>query len=341
MDQQEYIDELIIKCLSGEAGVDESKELSRWMDADKEHLAYFLKMKNIWDISHPAFDIESIQPQYRLEQLLEKIKGRQRRNRLEIFVRTWQRIAAFIAVPLLLSTFYLGYLQKTESTNHVWQELNALYGTRTKAVLPDGSVVWMNGGSTLRYPLPFEGKKRDVELKGEGYFQIAPDKKRPFIVHTPRLDIEALGTEFNVYSYDSDSLTQVTLVTGSVCVSSKERRILMNPNERIVYNHRNKDYQLYLGNPEKWCSWKQGELVFRNEPLQDIFKRLSQMYNISFQLDEMSKNLICHATFKDESLDRILHLLEKTMSIECQYLKNGSSDHTEKQYVKISCKKRN
>ena len=88
MDQQEYIDELIIKCLSGEAGVDESKELSRWMDADKEHLAYFLKMKNIWDISHPAFDIESIQPQYRLEQLLEKIKGRQRRNRLEIFVRT-------------------------------------------------------------------------------------------------------------------------------------------------------------------------------------------------------------------------------------------------------------
>ena len=71
MDQQEYIDELIIKCLSGEAGVDESKELSRWMDADKEHLAYFLKMKNIWDISHPAFDIESIQPQYRLEQLLE------------------------------------------------------------------------------------------------------------------------------------------------------------------------------------------------------------------------------------------------------------------------------
>lgn len=63
------------------------------------------------------------------------------------------------------------------------------------------------------------------------------------------------------------------------------------------------------------------------------------MYNISFQLDEMSKNLICHATFKDESLDRILHLLEKTMSIECQYLKNGSSDHTEKQYVKISCKK--
>ena len=114
MDQQEYIDELIIKCLSGEAGVDESKELSRWMDADKEHLAYFLKMKNIWDISHPAFDIESIQPQYRLEQLLEKIKGRQRRNRLEIFVRTWQRIAAFIAVPLLLSTFYLGYLQKKE-----------------------------------------------------------------------------------------------------------------------------------------------------------------------------------------------------------------------------------
>ena len=96
-----------------------------------------------------------------------------------------------------------------------------------------------------------------------------------------------------------------------------------------------------MDNPEKWCSWKQGELVFRNEPLQDIFKRLSQMYNISFQLDEMSKNLICHATFKDESLDRILHLLEKTMSIECQYLKNGSSDHTEKQYVKISCKKRN
>ena len=83
MDQQEYIDELIIKCLSGEAGVDESKELSRWMDADKKHLAYFLKMKNIWDISHPAFDIESIQPQYRLEQLLEKIKGRQRRNRLK------------------------------------------------------------------------------------------------------------------------------------------------------------------------------------------------------------------------------------------------------------------
>ena len=62
MDQQEYIDELIIKCLSGEAGVDESKELSRWMDADKEHLAYFLKMKNIWDISHPAFDIAAEMP---------------------------------------------------------------------------------------------------------------------------------------------------------------------------------------------------------------------------------------------------------------------------------------
>lgn len=339
MNQHKYVDELIVKYLLKEAKDEEIQELSRWIDEDKEHLSYFLKMKNLWDITHPAFEPKTIHPQKQLSQLLDTIKEKQKNNRLTIFMRNCQRIAAFISIPLLLSTCYLWYLHSEDPINHARQELSILHGTRTKTVLPDGSIVWMNGGSTLRYSLSFEGKWRDVELEGEGYFQVAPDKKRPFIVRTPHLNIEALGTEFNVCSYDTDSLTQVTLVTGSVRVSSQSGQSLMKPNEHLVYNHQNRDHQLYLGNPDKWCSWKQGELVFRNELLPDIFKRLGQIYNINFQLDEESKKLICHATFKDESLDRILSLLKKTMSVEYQYFSNESGDLAKRQSIKVICKK--
>lgn len=168
----------------------------------------------------------------------------------------------------------------------------------------------------MKYPIRFEAGERRVFLKGEAYFEVKSDRKNPFVVATDNMDIVATDTAFSVEAYSNDTMTSVTLAKGIVNLNFEEKSILLKQGEKMTHNSVSSKYNINETDTYKWYSWKDGIIAFRNDPLEYVFKRLGQTYNINFIIkDEELKKHVYHATFEDESLDEILDLLQVSIPI--------------------------
>lgn len=312
------IEEIIVKSFSEEITPEEKSRLSHWLAESSENEKYLAQLKNIWQVSHTTFKPDEIDLDAAENAILQKIDVR---NPVRVsFWGWWQRVAAIIVLPLILALSYLLLSDKGFSTvsDAVYQEISSPPGMSSKVVLTDGSKVWLNSNSKLKYPTHFSNGKREVILSGEAYFEVESDKKNPFLVKTQALTITATGTAFNVEAYQSDSITAVTLIKGRVNVDiSGKENMNITPNQRLSYNNKDHTYNTDIVNPYKWYAWKDGILMFRDDPLDYVFKRIGLTFNV--QIDVKDKELASHpyrATFEGESLDEILKLMKMTVPIE-------------------------
>ena len=180
--------------------------------------------------------------------------------------------------------------------------------------LPDGSSVMLNHYSSLSYPEKFQSDKREVELNGEAYFEVSKDPKHPFIVQTETIDVQVLGTHFNVDAYHDNLDVKTTLLSGSVAVSNKSKsvRMVLKPNEIAIYNKvEEKLTRKVLENAEDEISWRQGEFIFDDLPLQEIARELSNSFGATIQIaDTTLQNYRITARVRDgEDLATILSVL--------------------------------
>ena len=255
------------------------------------------------------------------------------------FLHYWQQVAAILLLPLLILSAYL-YFKPASQIAETYQELFTPYGTWSVVNLPDGSKVWLNAGSSLKYPTQFNDKQRVVSMQGEAYFEVESDKEHPFIVKTKQLTVEATGTAFNVNAYAPDHVAAVTLVKGKVAVTLDQKKtISLSPGEKIDYNLGTALYNVNKTNTYKWCSWKDGILIFRDDPLEYVFKRLGQTYNVEFILKDAELGKYSYkATFEGESLNEILRLLEMSAPIRCKEVSNRNTNNEkfEKQRIEVS-----
>lgn len=228
------IEIIISKYLSKEATPEEIKVLEDWISATPENYRSFLSQKNVWEVSHPAFNPEEIDVDSAhrkvMEQILHQNQPAAVRPKLS-FLHYWQQIAAILLLPLLILSAYL-YFRPAQQIAETYQELFTPYGTWSVVNLPDGSKVWLNAGSSLKYPTQFNDKQRVVSMQGEAYFEVESDKEHPFIVKTKELTVEATGTAFNVNAYTSDNVTAVTLVKGKVAVTLDKKKTISLSRER-------------------------------------------------------------------------------------------------------------
>ena len=311
------IEEIIVKSFSEEITSEEKNRLSHWLAESSENEKYLAQLKNIWQVSHAAFNPDEIDLNVAENTILQKID-----DRVPIkvsFWGWWQRVAAIIVLPLILILSYLLLFDNGFSVSEaVYQEISSPPGMSSKIVLTDGSTVWLNSNSKLKYPTRFSDGKREVILSGEAYFEVESDKKNPFLVKTQALTVMATGTAFNVEAYQSDSITAVTLIKGKVNVDiSGKENMNITPNQRLSYNNKDHTYNTDIVNPYKWYAWKDGILMFRDDPLDYVFKRIGLTFNV--QIDVKDKELASHpyrATFEGESLDEILKLMKMTVPIE-------------------------
>ena len=194
------IEIIISRYLSKEATPEEIKVLDDWISATPENYRSFLSQKNVWEVSHPAFNPEEIDVDNAHRKVMEKILHQNQpvsvRPKLS-FLHYWQQVAAILLLPLLILSAYL-YFKPASQIAETYQELFTPYGTWSVVNLPDGSKVWLNAGSSLKYPTQFNDKQRVVSMQGEAYFEVESDKEHPFIVKTKQLTVEATGTAFNV-----------------------------------------------------------------------------------------------------------------------------------------------
>jgi ferric-dicitrate binding protein FerR (iron transport regulator) len=292
----------------------------------------------LWQITHPAFDPEGIDVAKAGERIRKKIAKTPPVYRLWIY---WQRFAAIALVPLLslAACFLFADREPDVYDGTEYQELKSPCGTFSQIDLPDGTKVWLNGGSRLRYPMKFRPGGRQVFLEGEGYFEVRSDRENPFVVQTEHMTLTAVGTSFNVEAFAADSLTAVTMSGGVADAAfGKAAPVTLNDGDRLVYNSRTSKGTLAKTEPYKWHAWKDGQMIFRNDPLGYVFKRLEQTFNVNIVVrDQALAEELYRASFEDESLAEILRLLEMSAPIRFVRIKRTltADNRYEKQRIEV------
>jgi ferric-dicitrate binding protein FerR (iron transport regulator) len=256
------------------------------------------------------------------------------------------RVAAILLLPVLsLLVYTLSSDKYRYDENMSDLEVQAPAGFRMNITLGDGTQVWLNHNSKLRYPYKFTGKDRRVYLTGEAYFKVAHNSRIPFIVATDKMNVKATGTAFNVSAYPGDDFIETTLVEGKVIlydnIRNKEIKAL-SPSECLLFNPRKNSYKLESGDIQEYISWKDGILVFKNDSISEIARKLQQWYNVDVRItDERVKEFTCTGTFYDETLSQVLELmsLPSPVSYRLTPIKKLADGTYSKQSVVIALKK--
>nr|WP_233164176.1 FecR family protein [Snuella sedimenti] len=197
--------------------------------------------------------------------------------------------------------------------------------------LEDGTLVWLNSESQLKYPTVFlTGKPREVELiYGEAYFDVSPSTEHQgaiFKVHTNEQEVEVLGTEFNIKAYQDETFIYTTLVEGKVLLDNKIQKEFLNPNQQLVLNKETKNTVIKEVDVNYEVSWKDGIFSFKSKPLKDIMKVLSRWYDVDFTFLNPKLETIKYigALNKDQELEEILSIIKNTNFINAYEIKENT-----------------
>lgn len=242
-----------------------------------------------------------------------------RKKPLHKIRRIYLRAAAIIVLPLLVAGGLLNFYQANRIRMLTDQQsLSTIYaplGARVSFNLPDGTTGMLNSGSYLVYSLPFSSN-RQVKLEGEAWFEVTPDKKHPFEIQAGGSTLKVLGTSFNVSAYPSESYIEVVLNTGKMEFLSdvSEEKIKMDPSERLVY--KNGNISKSVTDVSKYSAWTEGKLVFRNDPMTEVVRRIERWYNIKINLDDKElERYSFRGIFQDDTLEGVLKFLAMTSPI--------------------------
>ena len=348
------IDELLIKYLTGSAGKDERETARTWINESAEHGEYFDELKNIYQLTgiirQPSgFDVKEgwnrVKAGYYRQRFEAEMKNRKTlRRRVFLGITVTAVAATLVAFFLGLNGRSLFFGHKNTAT--AYNEVMVPLGAKSLVTLSDGTKVWLNAGSKLRYPLNFSAGKREVYLEGEAFFNVTKNKHKQFIVETSNLDVKVYGTKFNLKSYPDENLIQTTLVEGSIAIethtdNSKHKTYKLSPNQTATF------YKSVPGNsfgnntvtvnptsshttqpvkqaieisskidPVPVTSWKDPEWVIVGEDLGDFAVKLERRYNVKITFrDESLKKYKFSGTLADETFEQVLKIVQLSAPI--------------------------
>jgi len=189
-------------------------------------------------------------------------------------------------------------------------------GARLSLILPDGSKVWLNAQSSLRFPAAFSGPERKVELQGEAYFEVAVNKAKPFKVQVGAAVIQDLGTHFNVMGYGNESAVKATLLEGSVKVTSNNDVRTLVPGEQAIISGTKKINVINDVDPGGVVAWKNNEFQFDNDDLQSVMRQLERWYEVDVDYQRIPKTHFSGEISRNVNLSAVLNMLELTGKIK-------------------------
>lgn len=330
------IEQLLLKSFTGKTSEAEEQQIADWMAESDDNIREWEQYRKLWDNSPRLHYSRHIDVEKALSATKKRIPQFKSNRR---YLRWAQQAAAVLILSFLFSfaiNYFRGHQPASEAAGQqlVYQELKAAYGTQTKLALADGTEVWLNSGSSLRFPLSFQGQSnRTVELKGEGYFKVSKDTSRPFVVKAGNLGVKVLGTLFNVNAYENEGHIRVALVEGKVSIEqqleNKTSELLqLNPSEVADYNRtENKILYSKTDQMDYYTGWKDGKIVFSDDSMQEMVHRLENWYNVDIQI--AAESLLKYhftATFHGESLDQVLKYLSLSTSFQYRFVQPKGFD---------------
>lgn len=274
--------DLLSKYLTGNISSEEKQTLFRQLKEDASDRKEAADMQNL-------SALVSMAKENRVASDLQYRSFVNLRRKRTIF-SGFRKIAGYAAIMIfsVLSTYLLmTYTGNMKDELVRFQEFSTPAGQRAKVLLADGTEVWLNANSRLRYPEYFDDRQREVELHGEAFFEVTKNKKQPFVVKTSKMDIRVTGTKFNVNAYDTEKYFVTSLVEGAVSVSTNaERKIALKPQQQLVVSDNSSEVSLF--DNTDFMSWKDGLFVFDDMLLIDIIKKLELYYDVSIIVEKKS-----------------------------------------------------
>jgi len=312
------IENIINKYLSKSATEEEMQFLLQWLEEAEENKIHFKETYDLWLYSN-ALLTDDAEMEEALTRLKERVfSDKKKKTNLSIFRLPLLRIAA--SILLLLSAGSLGYTMRDHKEEKMISYNYLLTGANGKGefVLPDGTTVWLNASSILKYPETFTGEKRIVHLEGEALFEVKQDKKNPFYVETDGIDVEVTGTRFLVNNYPKKNIVEAVLVNGRVALSSNYFPELwqMKPGELITYNKQTRQTTSQQVNTDDYTNWIHSKLVFDKTNLAHVIISLQKWFDVEIAATpELIRNTHMSFTIRRESLEEVLTYMSLTAPI--------------------------
>lgn len=326
-----HIDELnmslIVRFLLKEADEEEKRKLFKWVYQNNQNEKLFYYLKDIWQTTHYQKVANSANTNAEWQKFAKVAIQKESKifSEKTALVRKLYRVIKIAAMVVLVFSvgFFVQYLMPEKQEYSI---INVPYGAKSELDLPDGSKVWVNSGSVLKYPSSLTAKEVNLYLEGEAFFKIAENKKRTLNVNTSTLTIQVHGTSFNVKSYPDEEIVETTLLEGSIAISGKvgnrvlKTPIFLKPNEQATLikgkneiqfkdsnsandqisdssNEQNFAYKpLIKTKPqlqikqrielEPLISWKNNVLNFKNERFEDLSRKIERWYNVEIEIND-------------------------------------------------------
>jgi len=322
-DMEDKIDYKILKkFVGGKYSLHDFKQVDHWFEDSSNEAELKNAIQQHWqefseETSENKKDLNSV-----LDQLKQKIADQKPVVNFRIRAQQfYTRAAAVLLLPLILYSIYSTFFntQPTEMAASI--EIVSPHGARTKFQLPDGTQGWLNSGSSLQYANTFLSERK-IDLVGEAWFEVAHNEKRPFVVHTKVLDVQVLGTKFNVTAFPEENVTEVVLLEGKVKVNGYKGLYTadVKPDQKLTYDNNLRSGTIQEVKASQFSAWKDGLMVFRNEPLSEVLKRVSRWYNVDIILNDPElEKFRYRATFQEEQVEEVIRLISLTVPIEYSF----------------------
>jgi ferric-dicitrate binding protein FerR (iron transport regulator) len=319
--------ELIIKYLEGRSTEVESVQLLKWL-REKENRVYFHRFRFDWEkgLDRNWFPEEGKKNWETIQATLadRTFSGWQRTRKMSFILQA----AAIFTGILAISTLLWIFLNPPKAGNEAFSTIIAEKGQMSKVHLPDGSAVWLNSGSSLTYSNLYGSNIRKVDLSGEAFFEVKENQDIPFRVKCGDLNIQVLGTSFNISAYQNTGKIDVVLEKGAVELTGKtgdSGKTLLNPGEMASYDSGSRKISVTEVNTIRFTSWKEGILNIYNLNLDEVVKKLESRYNQEFEVEEAIRALRYTFTIKNETLSDILTLMEQITPVKA--VQKGNKIH--------------
>jgi transmembrane sensor len=306
----------------------ELSALKKWLSDPETHSEVENWLLEYWASSPEIDSITLIETVFRQIQEYEKEHQPKSGFSVRRILKVYQKVAAFLLIPVIGLGILFWVSQYNQPVGQ-YTETIAPRGQKSQIVLADGTKVWLNSDTKIKYPGNFNKNQRDVYLDGEAFFEVAKNEHQPFVVHTSQVNVKVLGTKFNIKAYADESDIETSLFEGkinlvlnnSLAENPVEKEV--EPGQSLVYSKA--DHQLVAKKipQDEINGWKNNQLIFKDDTFSNLVRRLERWYDVKVVYDEKQFNdrRLTVELYEGERLDRLMGIISLALSVDYKYEK--------------------
>lgn len=342
-------EKLLEKFLDNKCTPEEAQDVLEWISTYEGRLvaeSRFDKDIVLLEDSGQNIDDQEIRTTHMFRKIMEKIiadESMTATSRTRRLIPNWLKVAAAILIPLILTNAIIWFIFEKQDNNIAWQEIVVPRGEKQQMIFQDGTRIWLNSDTKLKYPVEFSGNQREVKLEGEAYFEVKKNPRKPFFVRVNNLSVKVTGTSFNIKAYREEKVITTTLDEGKISLLAQQNNgpveYALAPGQQAFYSKNTSAIEIRKIAIGQNSSWKEKKIKFKDTPLMEVIKVLERWYNVKFiVIDKGLSTYTYTITFRNESLQNVLIGLEKITPIKYQ-INNGTVEIRKKAIKKIIIKR--